>query len=166
MGAGRPRPCLRRRQSRDPLLAVFRAASSASRAWWQPVKGPPNFPRSGHRKFPTPGLGGGGLDRLDEAGFELVFQPVGIAPDVDGDRVVQDAVEDRGGDDAVAEDVAPAAEALVAGEDHRPALVAPADELKEEIGTGPVDRQIANLVDDERSEERRVGKEGRSRWWP
>jgi hypothetical protein len=33
-------------------------------------------------KFPTLGLGGGGLDRLDEAGFRLVLQPVGIAADV------------------------------------------------------------------------------------
>ncbi len=38
----------------------------------------------------------------------------------DGDRVVQDAVEDRRGDPAVAEDIAPAAEALVARQDHRP----------------------------------------------
>src|SRR5438477_8181221 len=42
-------------------------------------------------------------------------------------------------DDAVAEDVAPAPEALIAGEDHRPPLVAPADELEEEIGAGMLD---------------------------
>src|SRR5439155_8686973 len=80
-----------------------------------------------------PRLGGGGLDRLDEAGFELVLQPVGVAADVDGDGVVQHAVEDGRRDDAVPEDVAPTAKALVTGEDHRPALVAAADELEEEI---------------------------------
>src|SRR5712691_10566323 len=98
---------------------------------------------------PPPGLGGGGLDRLDEAGFELVLQPVGVAADVDGDRVVEHAVEDRGGDDPVAKHVAPAPEALVAGQDHRAALVAPADELEEQIGPGAVDGQVADLVDDE-----------------
>src|SRR5437899_12641929 len=95
-----------------------------------------------------PRLGGDGLDRLDEAGVELVLQPVGIAADVDRDRMVEDPVEDGRGDDPVAEDVAPAPEALVAGEDHRAPLVAPADELKEEIGAGPVDGQVAGLADD------------------
>src|SRR5258708_36613045 len=76
-------------------------------------------------------------DRLDEAGIlEFVLQPVGVAADVDGDRMVQDAIEDRRRDDPVAEDVAPAPEALITGQDHRPPLVAPADELKEEIGAG------------------------------
>src|SRR5439155_27311081 len=82
----------------------------------------PNFPQVGSSKIPHPWLGGGGLDRLHEAGFELVLQPVGIAADIDGDRVMERAVEDRRGDHAVAEDVAPTAEALVAGQDHRSAL--------------------------------------------
>lgn len=42
-----------------------------------------------------------------------------------------------------------AAEALVAGEDHGAALIAAADELKEEVGPGPVDGQVADLVNDE-----------------
>src|SRR5690242_9624650 len=112
-------------------------------------QGSPNFPQVWSLKIPHPGLRGGGLDRLDEAGFELVLQPVGVASDVDGDRVVKHAVEDRGGDDPVAKHVAPAAEALVAGQDHRATLVAPADELEEEIGSGAVDGQVADLVDDE-----------------
>src|SRR3989441_6817226 len=103
---------------------------------------------------PPPRLGGDGLDRLDEAGFELVLQPVGIAADVDRDRMVEDSVKDGRGDDPVAEDVAPAPEALVAGEDHRAPLVAPADELKEEIGAGPIDGQVADLVDDEQARDR------------
>src|SRR5437899_13037996 len=81
----------------------------------------PNFPQVRSSKSPYPWLGGGGLDRLHEAGFELVLQPVGIAADIDGDRVMEHAVEDRRGDHAVAEDVAPTAEAPVAGQDHRPA---------------------------------------------
>src|SRR5207302_943003 len=96
-----------------------------------------------------PRLGGGGLDRLDETGLELVLQPVGVAANVDGDRVMQDAVQDRGGDHPVAEDVAPAPEALIAGEDHRSPLVTATDELKEDIGASPVDREVADLIDDE-----------------
>src|SRR5262245_66034840 len=98
---------------------------------------------------------------------------------------MENPIQDRGRDDAVAEDFAPAPEALIAGEDHRAALVAAADELEEQIGATAVDRQVADLVNDEqtrhgvelelvieaafrlgarRSEERRVGKEWRGRW--
>ena len=45
---------------------------------------------------------------------------------------MQDPVEDRACDHPVAEDVTPTPKALVAGQDHRPALVAPADELEEQ----------------------------------
>ena len=69
-------------------------------------------------------------------------------------RVMQDPVEDRAGDHPVAEDVAPAAEALVAGQNHRPALVAPADELEKQRRCLPVDRQIPDLVDDEKPRDR------------
>ena len=113
-----------------------------------PCQGSPNVPHVGSLKIPHPRLGGG-LDRLDEAGFELVLQPVGVATDVDGDRMVQDPVEDGRGDHPVAKDVPPTAEALVAGQDHRPPLVATTDELEEEVGPGPVDGQVADLVDDE-----------------
>src|SRR5262249_7974437 len=79
----------------------------------------------------------------------LVLEPIGIAADVEGDGVVEDAVEDCGGDDPVAEHLAPAAEALVAGQDHGAALVAAADELEEQVGALAVDGQVADLVDDE-----------------
>jgi hypothetical protein len=46
-----------------------------------------------------------------------VFQPVGGAFEGDDFGVVNDAVDHRGGDDLVAEDVAPACEWQVAGED-------------------------------------------------
>ena len=55
-----------------------------------------------------------GLGGTDEAGLQLLFEAIRIAPNVDGDRVMQDAVENRGGNDPIAEDLAPAAEALVA----------------------------------------------------
>ena len=65
--------------------------------------------------------------------------------------MAQQSIEDRGGDDAVAEDIPPGAEALVAGQDHRSPLVATADELEEQICAGAVDRQIADLIDDQQA---------------
>ena len=68
------------------------------------------------------------------------------------------------------------AEALIAGQDHRTALVAPADELEEQRRRLTVDRQIPDLVDDEKARDRedlqlvveaaiaqRLGKRGQHR---
>src|SRR5262249_21130327 len=92
-----------------------------------------------------------GLGGADEAGLELVLEAIGIAPDVQGDGVVEDAVQDRGGDDPVAEDLSPAPKALVTGQDHGAALVAAADELEEQVGALAVDGQITNLIHDEQA---------------
>ena len=103
-------------------------------------------------KVPPPGysLSAGGRDlRLEQSRLHLLLEPVAVAPDVDGDRVVQQAVEDGGGDDGVAEDLAPGAQALIAGQDDRAPLVAARDELKEEIGALAVDGDVADLVDDQ-----------------
>src|SRR5438046_9729905 len=83
----------------------------------------PNFPQVGSSKIPHPWLGGGGLDRLHEAGFELVLQPVGIAADIDGDRVMEHAVEARRCDHAVGETVAPTDDTLSDGLDSCAALI-------------------------------------------
>src|SRR5207245_568407 len=48
-------------------------------------------------------------------------------------------------------DLPPAAEALVAREDHGAALVAAADELEEQVRPLAVDRQVPDLVDDEQA---------------
>jgi Glycosyl transferase WecG/TagA/CpsF family len=74
-----------------------------------------------------------GLHGLEEAGLELLLQAVGLAADVQGDRVMEDSVQDGRGDHPVAEDLPPAPEALVAGQEQRAPLVAPADELEEEV---------------------------------
>src|SRR5213594_1282521 len=98
-------------------------------------------------KSPPPGSLRG-LAGTDEAGLQLLFEPIRVAPDVDGNRVMQDPVEDRGRNNPVAEDLTPAAEALVGREDHRAPLVAAADELEEEVGADAIDRQVADFVDD------------------
>ena len=105
------------------------------------VNGHSNFPRCGHRKFPHPlvnpnndnyacgRLWAGRSVACPSPGGRAAARPRGWH---DRRRVVQDSVEDRARDHPVAEDFAPAPEALVAGQDHRPALVASADELKEQ----------------------------------
>src|SRR5262249_19216791 len=52
-------------------------------------------------------------------------------------------------DHGVPEDLAPRPEALVARDDDRAALVASADELEEEVGALAIDRDVADLVDDQ-----------------
>ena len=78
-----------------------------------------------------------------------ISQPVAVAFDLDYDGVVEQAVEERGGDDGIAEDVAPLGEAAVGGEDHGALLVAGVDGLEEQVGAAAGDGQVAGLVDDE-----------------
>ena len=63
--------------------------------------------------------------------------------------MVQQPVEDRTGDYGIAEDLTPGAETLIAGDDDRTALVTARDQLEEQVGALAVDRQIANLIDDQ-----------------
>lgn len=78
---------------------------------------------------------------------ESVFESVAGAVDTDGVAVAQEAVQDGGGEDVVAEDVAPFGEALVAGDDHAAAFVAAADELEDHVRFGVGERQVADFVD-------------------
>ena len=61
-------------------------------------------------------------------------QAVGRALDFDDHGVMEEAVEQSGGQDVVAEDFAPVAEAAVGGEDHGALFVACVDELEEQVG--------------------------------
>jgi hypothetical protein len=63
--------------------------------------------------------------------------------------VMQEAIENRGGDHLIAKDLPPVPKALVAGQEDRAFFIPAADELKEEIGALPVDRDLADRVDDE-----------------
>lgn len=63
--------------------------------------------------------------------------------------MVHDAVDDRGGHVAVSEHLAPPSELQVRGEHHAPLLVGIRDDLEQEPGPVDVDRQVAQLVDDQ-----------------
>src|SRR6202012_2094863 len=77
------------------------------------------------------------------------LQPVTLPADVDRNRMVQQAVEDRCGGDRVAEDRTPFAVAFVGSENDAAPFVAGADELEENGCAQIVQRQISHLVDDE-----------------
>jgi hypothetical protein len=72
-----------------------------------------------HRVVVSVGLGGRG-----DAAEVAVFEAVAVALERDDVGVVDEAVDHGCGDDVVAEDLAPAAEGLVAGDDQAGALVA------------------------------------------
>lgn len=70
--------------------------------------------------------------------------------------MMKKAVEQCGGDDRIAEDLAPFRKATIGGEDHGAALVARVDELEEQVAATLNDWQVADLVNDE---ERRPAQE-------
>ena len=71
--------------------------------------------------------------------------------------MVQQAIENGGGHHRVAEDRAPLPDGAVRGDQHAAALVSAGDELEEQVRRIRVERQVAELVDDQQL---RLGEEG------
>src|SRR5260370_16288994 len=70
--------------------------------------------------------------------------------------MMKEAVEQCGGDDGIAEDLAPFCKATIGGQDHGAALVARVDELEEQVAATLNDWKVSDLVNDE---ERRPAQE-------
>ena len=70
--------------------------------------------------------------------------------------MVDEPVDHRGGGHVVAEDLAPGAERLVAGDDHRRAFVAVGHEREHEVRGFGVERDVADLVNDQQRDERQA----------
>ena len=62
---------------------------------------------------------------------------------------MEDPVQDGRGDHRIPEDLVPLGEAAVRGQDERPLLVAAGDELEEQVSAVSVNRNVADLIDDE-----------------
>ena len=76
-----------------------------------------------------------------------VFEPVAAAFEGVDVGVVEDAVDHGGRNSLVAEDVAPAGEGQVAGQDQRGVFVAAGDELEEQVRGVLFERDLADLID-------------------
>jgi hypothetical protein len=88
---------------------------------------------------------------LQKAGAALFLEPVGLPADRDDGAVMQEPIEDSGGDDGVAEDFSPIADGPVGCDEDGALLIAAGDELEEEMRSVWVERQIAQFVDDQPS---------------
>ena len=89
---------------------------------------------------------GCGTDRgLEESCLPLLSQSIALAFDIDRDGMVEEPVENRRGDNRIPEDLAPGAEALIAGEQNRALLIASRDELEEQVGPLPINGDIPDL---------------------
>jgi len=81
----------------------------------------------------------------------VALEPTAVVLDVDHPGVMQEPVQDGRGDHGVAEQLLPAAEALVRGQDRRALLVPIGNELEKEMRLAAVDGQIPGLVDDDQA---------------
>ena len=79
----------------------------------------------------------------------VLTEPIARSFDLNDRSMVEKPVQQRGGDDGIAEDFAPFGKSAVRGEDHRALFVATIDELEEQIAAARRDRQVSDLVDDE-----------------
>ena len=73
-------------------------------------------------------VSGSGL--VEQARTAFFLEPKALALDVDGARMVEQAVEDCAGDDRIAKHLAPRAQTLIAGDDDRAAFVAARNQLE------------------------------------
>ena len=81
----------------------------------------------------------------------MVLESVTVAFEADYIGVVNDTVDHRGGDREVAEHVTPAGEGQIARHDERGMFVAGGHELEEQVRGVLVERDIADLVDDQQT---------------
>ena len=66
--------------------------------------------------------------------------------------VVEDPVQDGAGNHRISEDLSPICIGLVRRQDHRSLLISQGDQLKEEIGSQPIDWDVSDFIDDQKFE--------------
>ena len=81
--------------------------------------------------------------------FLALLQAVRLTLDIDNGTVMQNAVQDGGGDGDVGKDLVPLGEGLVGGKDGRRFFIPSGNQLEEQVCTLDIHREIADFVDDE-----------------
>lgn len=79
--------------------------------------------------------------------LEVLVAPLGLAGDADEDASVDESVGDGACGGGVVEELAPVLEGEVGGDDGRRSLVAPIDDLVEQVCAARVEGEVAELVD-------------------
>ena len=79
----------------------------------------------------------------------MAAQAIACPLDLNDDGMVKPPIQQRGGDDGIAEDVAPFGKSSVGGHDHCAFFVSCVDQLEEQICAALGDGQVANFIDDE-----------------
>ena len=115
----------------------------------------------------SPGGSGGGLGRPAAAArscfrdgavawgarrrqqVHVLAQPVAGPFDLYDNGMMQQSVEQGGGDDGIAKNLTPFGKSAVGGEDHGALLVAGVDQLEEQITGGRADREVSDFIDDQ-----------------
>ena len=83
--------------------------------------------------------------------FFSFFETVRLAFDVNNGAVMEDTVQDSGGDGDVGKDLVPLGEGLIGSEDSGGLLIASGNQLEEEIRSLNVHREIADFINNEHS---------------
>ena len=78
--------------------------------------------------------------------MEPVLHSIGGSVNGEHLRMMEQAVEDGGGEDLIAQQFCPLRKGLIAGQDHAPALVAATDQLEEVVGFRSIQAEIAHLI--------------------
>ena len=78
--------------------------------------------------------------------FLAFFQPVGLTFDVDDGAVMQDTIQDGGGNGDIGKNLVPLGESLIRGKYGGGFLIPSGNQLKEQIGSLNIHGKIANLV--------------------
>ena len=81
--------------------------------------------------------------------FLAFLKTIRLAFDVDDSAVMQDTIEDSGGNGDIGKDLVPLGEGLIGREDGGGLLIAPSNQLEEEVGALNVHGKIADLIDNE-----------------
>ena len=81
--------------------------------------------------------------------FLAFFEAVRLAFDVDHCAVMQDTIQNSGGDGDVGKDLVPLGESLIGREDGGGLLIASGNQLEKQISPLNVHRKIADFVDNE-----------------
>ena len=81
--------------------------------------------------------------------FLAFLETVRLAFDVNNGAVMQDAIQDGGGNSDVGKDLVPLGEGFIGSKDGRGLLIAPGNQLEKQICALNVHREIADFVDDQ-----------------